>query len=133
MAKLTELDDAALVQFYIALRERRAKRKAAYEADDVDDKTKQDKIENELLRRLNERGADVVSIRGIGTAYRTTRSSASVADWDSLLDYVRNNDAWELLNHSVNKTAVEQFKAANEDLPPGVNWSSTVVVNFRRN
>ena len=30
------------------------------------------------------------------------------------------------------KTAVEQFKAVNDDLPPGVNWAETQVVNFRR-
>ena len=58
--------------------------------------------------------------------------SASVADWDAVLDHIRENDAWEMLERRVNKTAVEQFKAVNDDLPPGVNWSETQVVNFRR-
>jgi hypothetical protein len=55
-----------------------------------------------------------------------------VADWDAFLDHVRENEAWEMLERRVNKTAVEQFKSVEGDLPPGVNWAETQVVNFRR-
>ena len=48
------------------------------------------------------------------------------------LDHVKDNDAWEILERRVNKTAVEQFKSVNDDLPPGINWSETQVINFRR-
>ena len=132
MAKISEVDDATLLKLFIALRDRRAERKAAYQADDEGDRTKQDKIEIEFLRRFGERGIDNVSARGVGTAYKSTRSSATVADWDSFLEHVQNHDAWELLERRVNKTAVEQFRAVNDDLPPGVNWSEAQVVNFRR-
>lgn len=132
MTKINELGDAALLKFFIALRDRRAQRKAAYQAEDEGDRTKQDKIEAEVLRRFNERGIDNVSARGIGTAYKSTRASATVGDWDAFLDHVQTNEAWELLERRANKTAVEQFKDANEDLPPGVNWSETQTVNFRR-
>lgn len=132
MAKISDVEDVTLLKMFIALRDRRAERKAAYQADDEDDRTKQDKIEIEFLRRFGERGIDNVSARGIGTAYRSTRSSATVADWDAFLGHIQSNDAWELLERRVNKTAVEQFKSVNDDLPPGVNWSEAQVVNFRR-
>jgi hypothetical protein len=132
MAKMTEADDVTLLKLFIALRDRRAERKAAYTADDASDRERQDKIENEFLRRFNDRGIDNVSANGVGTAYRSHRSSATVSDWDSLLQHVIQNDAWELLEHRANKTAVEQFKAEHDDLPPGVNWSEMQVVNFRR-
>jgi len=132
MPKMTDLDDVTLLKVFIALRDRRAARKADFQADDLDDRTKQDKIEVEFLRRFNERGIDNVSARDVGTAYKSTRSSATVADWDNFLGHVQENDAWELLERRVNKTAVEQFKAVNSDLPPGVNWSETQVINFRR-
>lgn len=132
MAKITELDDASLLKLFIGLRDRRAERKAAYLADDEGDRAKQDKIEVEFLRRFQERGIDNVSARSVGTAYRTTRSSATVVDWDVFLNHVKQNAAWEMLERRVNKTAVEQFKAVNDDLPPGVNWAETQVVNFRR-
>jgi len=132
MTKIADVDDVTLLKMFIALRDRRAERKAAYQADDEGDKTKQDKIENEFLRRFQDRGIDNVSARSVGTAYMSTRASATVADWDTLLGHVQEHDAWELLERRVNKTAVEQFKAVNDDLPPGVNWAETRVVNFRR-
>lgn len=132
MAKISELDDVSLLKLFIALRDRRAQRKAAYTDDDADDKGKQDKIEVEFLRRFQERGIDNVAARDVGTAYRSTRASATVGDWDTFLDHVRENEAWEMLERRVNKTAVEQYKAEDGDLPPGVNWSETQVVNFRR-
>jgi len=132
MAKINDVDDVTLLKMFIALRDRRAERKAAYQADDEGDRTKQDKIEIEFLRRFGDRGIDNVSARGVGTAYKSTRSSATVGDWDSFLEHVQSNDSWELLERRVSKAAVEQFKSVNDDLPPGVNWSETQVINFRR-
>lgn len=132
MAKISELDDVSLLKLFIALRDRRAQRKATYDADDAGDKDKQNKIEVEFLRRFQDRGIDNVAARDVGTAYKSTRSSVTVADWHAFLDHVRENEAWEMLERRVNKTAVEQFKSVDGDLPPGVNWAETQVVNFRR-
>ena len=130
--KLCDVRDADLVRVYIGLRDGRAKRKTAYEAEDAGDKTKQDRIETEFMRRFNERGLTSVSAKGVGTAYKSTRTSATVGQWEALLAYVQEVGAWELIEHRVNKTAVDQFRAANDDLPPGVNWSESVTVNFTR-
>jgi hypothetical protein len=134
MSKLQELDDATLVQFYIALRDRRAKRKAAYESDDAEDKRKQDKIDAEFLARFNARGIDTVSVRGIGTAYRTTRTSCPVADNDAFFSWVAGDfdERRVFLEARANKTAVKQYIEEHGDLPPGVNWSATQAVNFNR-
>jgi len=130
--KIKELDDVSLLKLFIHLRDRRAKRKADYAMDDAGDKEKQDRIEVEFLKRFNDRGIDNVSTKGIGTAYRTTRTSATVGDWEELFDYIKDKEAWEMLERRVNKTAVEQYRSVHDDLPPGVNWSETQVVNFRR-
>ncbi len=132
MAKANEMDDVTLVKLFIALRDRRARRKADYQLDDVEDKEKQEKIEIEFLKRFNERGIDNVSARGVGTAYRSVRASAKVSDWDSLLEFIKEEGAWEMLERRVSKVAVEQFKAEMNDLPPGVDWGETQVINFRR-
>lgn len=132
MAKITELDDGSLLKLFIGLRDRRSARKAAYDVDDAGDKDKQNKIETDFLRRFNERGIDNVSSRELGTAYRSTRSTAGVADWEAILDHVKKVDAWELIERRVSKKAVEQYRDVHDDLPPGVNWSETQVVNFRR-
>jgi len=132
MAKANDMDDGTLLKLFIALRDRRARRKADFQLDDVDDKEKQERIEIEFLKRFNERGIDNVSARGIGTAYRSVRASAKVADWDSLLEFIKKEGAWEMLERRVSKVAVEQFKAETSDLPPGVDWGETQVINFRR-
>ena len=48
MAKISELDDANLLKLFIGLRDKRSKRKADYDADDADDKYKQNKIGSSL-------------------------------------------------------------------------------------
>jgi len=132
MTKVKEIDDKSLLKLFIGLRDRIAKRKADYDLDNVGDKDKQNKIEVEFLRRFDERGIDNVSSREFGTAYRSTRSSATVADWEAILAHVKEQEAWELLEHRVNKKAIMQFREVHDDLPPGINWSEAQVVNFRR-
>ena len=132
MAKVSELADGHLIKVFVGLRDRRAQRKAAYALDDSGDKGKQDKIEVEFLRRMQERDIDSVSARDVGTAYVSIRNSATVSDREAFFEYVKVNEAWELIEGRASKIAVEQHREANDDLPPGISYSSTKVVNFRR-
>jgi len=130
--KVPDLDDASLLKIFIGLRDRRAKRKADYEADDATDREKQNVIEVEFLRRFNERGIDNVSSREHGTAYRSTRSSVTVDDWEIFLGHVVNNKAWELLEHRANKKSAQEYAEVHGEIVPGTKYSETQVVNFRR-
>lgn len=130
--KLSEAPDDVLVRKFVEIREARAQRKAAYTADDEADKARQEKIESEFLRRFLERGSTASACKGVGTAYLNNRTSATVADKDVFFAFLRENDAWELLDMRCSKTAVEAYKTANDDLPPGVNWSEELTVGFRR-
>ena len=58
--------------------------------------------------------------------------SAVVSDWDAILDHVKENEAWELIERRVNKTAIKEFRDEHDDLPPGVSWNEAQVVNVRR-
>ena len=128
---ISELRNDELVQMYILLRDAIAKEKAEFDQRVADKKAKQERIEGILLKRFDDSGEESARTK-FGTAYKSVKKTASVGDWDSLLDYVRENEAWELLTRAVNKTVVEQFVAANDDLPPGVNWRTEVVLGFRR-
>jgi hypothetical protein len=132
MVKISELADKRLIEVFVQLRDRRAQRKAAYAEDDSGDKIKQDKIEVEFLRRFTERDIDSVSVRDVGTAYMSTRTTATVADPEIYWNYIRENDAWELAENRVNKTAAAQHMEESGEPVPGVNISSTNVINFRR-
>jgi hypothetical protein len=126
MMKINEL-----VEKYIALRDRRAERKASYDKDDSLDVAMQEKIEAVLLKHFNETGAESVKT-AYGTAYKSSRTSATVADRDVFFTYVIEHKAYELLESRCNKTAVAQHKAANNDLPPGINWREELTINVRR-
>ena len=130
--KVSDVDDASLLKLFIGLRDRRAKRKADYEADDASDKDKQLLIEIEFLRRFNERGIDNVSSREHGTAQRSTRSAGTGDDPDTFMNHVTSNKAWELLDVRAKKKSCQDYQEHHGELVPGTKYSETQVVNFRR-
>jgi hypothetical protein len=84
-----------------------------------------------LLAHLNDMGGNSIATDA-GTAYRTEKKSASLADSEAFMDYVIANQAFDLLDRKANVTAVEEHIKENDAPPPGVNFSSTFVVGVRR-
>lgn len=121
-----------LVSQYIKIRDHKAKLKAEFDAKVTKFDEVQDKIEAALLKQFNEMGVDSMKT-GAGTAYVSTRSSATIADWDTYRVFLQQqDDPFVFLERRPSKEAIVQFKSANDDLPPGVNWNEVRVVNFRR-
>lgn len=120
-----------LAEKYILLRDKKSQLKAEYEGKVAELQAMMDKIEAVLLKTFDEAGIESVKTAA-GTAYRSTRTQASVADWDVFLAFIQQQGAWEMLERRCSKSAVEQYKSANDDLPPGLNWREERVVNIRR-
>lgn len=120
-----------IVERFIQMRDRKAEMKAAYEASVADLNTGMAKLENAIMATLNEQGVESVRTAA-GTAFKSVTNSATIADWDAYLAFVKENDRFDMLEKRCAKLAVEQYRAANDDLPPGVNWKSAVTVNVRR-
>ena len=131
MSKVTDLNNEQLVKLYIQLRDRRSERKRTYEMEDEGDKGKQEKIEGILLKRFQDDGLESVRTAS-GTAYKTVRTSASVADPDAFFQFVLTNELYDLLEKRCSKTVVEQYKDEHQELPPGINYSECVALNVRR-
>lgn len=90
-----------------------------------------DTIEAVLMKIANEQG--VTSFKTLaGTAFVTTVSRCGVSNWDETLQFIRDNDAFNLLNKAVNKTAVQEYIDAHETPPPGVSWTVMREVQVRR-
>lgn len=126
---MTESEGIAL---YIAVRDRRTARKAAYTEEDAKDVAIQDKLEAVFLARFQKNGTDSMTSHGVGTAYTTSRTSASAADKEIFLDFVKENNEWGLLDTRPLKSAIEAYKLERGELPPGINWAEEIVVNVRR-
>ena len=120
-----------LVAVYIQLRERKAVAKKGFDEKMRPVNETMVKIENKLLGMMNDTGTDSFKTPD-GTAYKTTRTSAKMSDWDSFIAYVLKEEAHELLERRASKAAVQEFKEAHEELPPGISWNEETSVNIRK-
>lgn len=125
-----KLSDA--VSLYIKLRDKKAEIKAQMDEQIKPLQEKMDKLEAKLLEAFQATGVDSVKTE-FGTAYTSVRTTASIADRDAFMEFVKAHEEWSLLEVRAAKTAIEQYRAANDDeLPPGVNIREERVVNVRR-
>lgn len=90
-----------------------------------------DRIEGRLLELLTESGQDSAKTK-YGTAYKKPFLSAKVADWNVLIEYVKKNDAFDLLTKSVAKDAVKARITETGEIVPGVDLVTTQQVGIRR-
>jgi hypothetical protein len=67
-----------------------------------------------------------------GTAFLTTVDFANVADWDTVLNFIKDNDAYDMLQRRVSKEAVRGYIDANKEVPPGITYGTKLEVNVRR-
>ncbi len=128
---MAELTVDQVVAGYITLRQQ--KQTIEREADEkvAAIKGKMAKIESWLLEQANAQG--VTSFKtNHGTAFVTTTDFANVADWDAVLTYVKENEAFDLLERRVSKTAVRGYIEARGAVPSGVNYGTKLEVNVRK-
>lgn len=67
-----------------------------------------------------------------GTCYTSTRFTASLADPDAFMKHVIETQQWDLIDRRANATAVKDYVAHNNQLPPGCNLTGIVTVGVRR-
>ena len=122
-----------LVANYIKLRDKKSQLKKQYDEKVAKVDAVMDKMEAIILKTFQDSGIDSARTDA-GTAYISTRTSATVASREELFQWIQEDfeERSIFLENRVSKVAVEQFKAANDDLPPGVNFRSEVTVGVRR-
>lgn len=90
-----------------------------------------DRIEGRLLELLTESGQDSAKTK-FGTAYKSPKTSARVADWNVLIGYIKANDAYDLLTKNVSKDAVKARMTETGEVVPGVDLVTIQTVGIRR-
>jgi len=120
-----------VVATYMRLRSQ----KEAIEAE-VKDKVSNIKAKMEKLEAWIKEQADAQGVTSFktkhGTAFLTTTDYANVADWDAVLDFIRGNEAYDMLEKRISKIAVRGYIEANKAVPPGVNYGTKLEVNIRK-
>ena len=122
-----------LVANYIKLRDKKSLLKKQYDEKVAKVDAVMDKMEAIILKTFQDSGIDSARTDA-GTAYISTRTSATVASREELFQWIQEDfeERSIFLENRVSKVAVEQYKAANDDLPPGINFRSEVTVGVRR-
>ena len=98
----------------------------------VDDiKAKMEKLESWIKTQADAQGVTSFKTKH-GTAFLTTTDYANVGDWDAVLEFIKTNDAFEMLEKRVSKTAVRNYVENDKFVPPGVNYGTKLEVNVRK-
>jgi len=84
----------------------------------------------ELLEGLASTGQEMARTQ-YGTVSAAVRVTPSCSDPNLFIAYVREHDAYELMDRRPNGTACAEFAKAHGQLPPGVKVSQVRYVNVR--
>lgn len=126
---MSRVDD--IVAAYVRLRDQKAELKAQQaEAMKPYDEALA-KLEAEALQILSDTGVESMKTSA-GTVYKSVATSATVQDKSAFMDYIKEHQAFDLLDVRANKTAVQDFVTENQDTPPGVVIRREMKVGFRR-
>jgi hypothetical protein len=90
-----------------------------------------EKLEGALLEFLDANGVQNVACDS-GTAFKTTHTSATVADKDTFMKFVRETEQWEALDVKCNKVFASQYMEENQEVPPGVKITKLAAVGVQR-
>jgi hypothetical protein len=92
---------------------------------------KMNKLQGRMLTALDATGLKSAKTEN-GTASVLTKSTAACSDPDAFITFVRENDAYELMDRRANATACRAFAEETGALPPGVEINTTRSVGVRK-
>jgi hypothetical protein len=92
-----------------------------------------DELKFQIVQKCHEMGVDSASIKGVANVNVTTRKHCSVQDWDALLAYMKENDAYYLFQKRISSQPYQDLLTL-EGLPdlPGCTTFEQEDVNIRR-
>jgi len=88
-------------------------------------------LEGWFTAKAQEDGLETVKT-SLGLGYWSTHSTATVSSREEFFAHCKANDLWDLVETRASKTGVRSYIEANGSPPPGVNFSSVRVFNFRK-
>jgi len=115
-----------LAKVYVKIRE--ARRELSKQDDEL--KAQLDAVSEQLLEICKEQGAATIRTDH-GTISRRTNKNYWTSDWDSFFKFVKEHDAFALMQHRINNTNMAQFLEENPSVhPPGLNAdvNQTIVI-----
>jgi hypothetical protein len=129
---MDEVSTSKLSSIYLKIRDARSELKAKYEEDDKQLEAQMDVIEAKLLEICKTTDADSIKTQA-GTVMRRVATRYWTNDWDSMYQFVKDNDALGLFEKRISQTNMKQFLEENPDkFPPGMLLDSQYKITVRR-
>lgn len=121
-----------LVKAYIKMRDARSQLKVKFEEEDAAIKSQMEVIESHLLETCKAAGANSIKTDA-GTVMRGVKTNYWSSDWESMHEFIRENNALDLLERRIAQKAMGEFLKENPDkLPKGMNVDSKYTITVRR-
>lgn len=122
-----------IVKTYLAIRDERDKLAREHEAKDKELANDLAELEQVLLNSCNEISADSIKTE-VGTIIKSTRESFVCGDWDNFKQFIKDNDAIELLQQRIHQSNFKEFLSNREEegLPPGISSMREFKITVRK-
>jgi hypothetical protein len=120
-----------VIRTYAKLRDQKAAVEGEVKDRVAQIKGKMDKLEAYLKDQMDAQGLTQFK-SDYGTAFLTTTDFANVANWDEVLQFIKDNEAYDMLEKHVSKTAVRGYMDKNKRVPPGITYGTKLDVNIRK-
>ena len=121
-----------LVSVYIKIRDKKIAIAAELKKQEAELNDKLDVVKGALLQHCKDNNSESVRTK-FGTFFRTIRTKYWTSDWESMSDFIKENDAVDLLEKRLHQGNMRQFLDDNPDkLPPGLNVDSAYTITVRR-
>jgi hypothetical protein len=128
---MSEPTPAQLIAEFIGLRAAKKQHDKQYEElAKLNFTNRMEEIQGIMLEKLNAMGTESMRTNS-GTAYKKDRTSVTVADAREFRRHVIGAEDWDAIEWRVSATSINDRVGRGEPIPPGVNRSVFVVVNFR--
>lgn len=121
-----------LASIYLKIRDERDKIKTAYEEEDKKLVEQMAVVEAEMLEVFKDTESTSIKTPA-GTVMRRVATRYWTNDWDTMYNFIREHDAYGLLERRLHQTNMKQFLEENPDLfPPGMLVDSQFKITVRR-
>lgn len=129
---MSQTNAEALVARYRELRDQKAEYTKDYKAKVASVEEELDQVSAQLLDICN--AHSIESLRtDAGTAMRRTITKYWTSDWERMYQFIREHDAFHLLEQRVHSKHMEDFLDENPDLMPiGLNIDRKFVISVRK-
>lgn len=129
--RLTPINEIVLE--YIGTRDHLDEKRHEFQAIERELKAKMTMMSMVLREKADSLGVDNFNIRGVGTAYRNTKTSYRVSDWNSYVNWLVQTGNFHCVEKRAAKLAVQEVHRNSGEVPPGLDFVQEIEFLVRRN